>query len=80
MAPAISIGLCKSGINRNYPRAARNALITSGGLHVLNLYNDMGFSRTTALLEHCQRDTPTGKCMQLNIKHLVLETGLYGPL
>ena len=80
MAPAIAIGLQKSGINKNFPKAARHAPITSGGLHVLNLYNEMGVSRTVALLEHCARNTPTGKFMQLNIEHLVLEAGLYGTL
>ena len=80
MAPAIAIGLSKSGINRNFPRHARHAPITSGGLHVLSLYNDIGVSRMVALLKHCYRNNPTGKLMQLNIEHLVLETGMYGPL
>ena len=80
MAPAIAIGLGKSGINRNFPRYARHAPITSGGLHVLNLYINMGVSQTVALLEHCHQNTPTGKFMQLNIKHLVLEKGMCGPL
>ena len=80
MAPAIAIGLSKPGINRNFPRPARHVPITSGGLHVLNLYTDMGVSWTVALLEHCQKITPTGKFMQLNMEHLVLKTGMYGPL
>ena len=80
MAPAIAIGLQKSGICSTFPTAARHAPITSGGLHVLNLHTEMGVSRTVSLLEHCHRNTPTGDLIHLNIEHLVLEAGLYGPI
>ena len=80
MAPAIAVGLQKSGINRNFPKAARHAPILSGGLHIVNLYTDMGTARTNALLEHCYNNTPTGKFLKLNISQLVLETGLHGSL
>ena len=80
MAPAIAIGLQKSGVNKCFPSAARHAPIQSGGLHVLSLYNEMGVARTVALIEHCHGNTPTGQFMQTNIEHLVMETGLYGTL
>ena len=80
MAPAIAIGLQRSGISRTFPIAARHAPITSGGLNILQVYNEMGIARITALLEHCLNESPTGKFMKLNIEHLVMETGLYGSL
>ena len=78
MAPAIATGLSCSGVNRYFPKAARHAPITSGGLHVLNLFHEMGISRTTLLVEHCFNKTPTGAFLQLNVEHLSLEAGLYG--
>ena len=80
MAPVIAIGLQKSGIARNFPTAARHAPILQGGLNALHMYYEMGVARTTALVEHCANQTPTGQFMQLNIEDMVMETGLYGPL
>ena len=80
MAPAIAIGLQKSGISKNFPSDARHAPITSGGFNVLHMYNEMGVARTTALLEHCHNETPTGKFMKMHLEHLVMEAGLYGSI
>ena len=80
MAPAIAIGLQKSGISKNFPTPARHAPITSGGFNDLHMYNEMGVARTTALLDHCHNDTPTGKFMKMHLEHLVMETGLYGSI
>ena len=80
MAPAITVGLTRSGINRNFPKDARHAPITSGGLHVLQLYNEMGVTRTNMILEHCFNKTPTGRFITINIEHLVLEAGLFGTI
>ena len=80
MAPAIAIGLQKSGISKNFPTPARHAPITSGGFNVLHMYNEMGVARTTALLDHCHNDTPTGKFMKMHLEHLVMESGLYGTI
>jgi hypothetical protein len=80
MAPAIAIGLQKSGISKNFPTPARHAPITSGGFNVLHMYNEMGVARSTALLDHCLNDTPTGKFMKMHLEHLVMEAGLYGSI
>ena len=80
MAPAIAIGLQKSGIAKNFPTAARHAPILKGGLHAMHMYYEMGVSRITALVEHCANKTPSGQFMHLNMEHMVMETGLYGPL
>ena len=80
MAPAIAIGLQKSGVAKNFPRAARHAPIGSGGLNVLNLYYEMGAARLTSMIEQCFNQTPTGDFIKLNIEHIVLESGLYGSL
>ena len=80
MAPAIAIGLQRSGIAKNFPRSARHAPIESGGLSVLKLYYEMGTARLTTMVEHCFNSTPTGDFIKLNIEHMVLETGMYGSL
>lgn len=80
MAPALTTGLQKSGISKNFPIAARHAPILSGGLHVLDLYVEMGTARTQALLNHSLHATPTSHLLTVNIEHLILESGLYGPI
>ena len=58
----------------------RDAPILDGGAGALSLYHYQGTSRVALLLDHCMRDTPTGKQLQICIEDLVLEIGMYGPL
>ena len=78
MAPAMTTGLQRSGISKNFPTAARHAPTLSGGLHVVDLYVEMGTARTQALLSHSLHQTPTNNLLLTNIEHMVLEAGLYG--
>ena len=44
------------------------------------LFHFQGTPRTTALIEHCNRKTPTGIIIQFCIDDLVLDTDLHGTL
>ena len=80
MAPALTTGLQRSGISKNFPVAARHAPTQSGGLHVIDLFIEMGTARTQALLSHSIQKTPTSHLLLANVEQLVLEAGLYGPI
>ena len=81
MFPAVRAALGKAGMASNMQGGIRDAPILDGGAGALSLYHYQGTSsRVALLLDHCLRDTPTGKQLQICIEDLVLEIGMYGPL
>ena len=80
MYPEIKAVLPKSGIAVNMTTEARDGPIPSGGAGVIFLFHYHGTSRTTMMVDQCNRQTPTGKFLNLCVEDLVLEAGLYGPL
>lgn len=78
MAPAIHTTLTKACISSCISSIVRHAPTQSLGLEVPNLYMAMGTARTSLLVEHCWQKTPTGQLLQIAIKNLVLDIGLFG--
>ena len=80
MFPAVKAALGKSGIASNLKSEFRDGPILDGGAGALSLFHFQGTSRTSLMVEHCTRNTPTGKQIRICIEDLVLETGLFGSL
>ena len=80
MYPAVRAALGKSGIASNLKAEFRDGPILDGGAGATSLFHYQGTSRTALLIEHCARDTPTGKQIRICIEDLVLEAGLFGPI
>jgi hypothetical protein len=80
MHPALKAALGKSGFATNIPTRVRDGPISSGGAGILSLFHFQGTARTSALVEHILRKTPTGKQILICIEDLVLDTGMYGLL
>ena len=80
MFPAIRTALRKSKVASNLPVGIRHGPMEDGGMGVLSLYHYQGTSRIAALVDHCMRQTPTGKQIQICIEDLLLEIGMYGSL
>ena len=70
----------KSVIAANMTTEVRYGSLHSGGASVLSLFHCQGNSRTNMMVGKFNRQTPTGKFLNLCIEDLVLEAGLYGPL
>ena len=80
MYPAIKAALPKSEIVANMNIEARDGPLHRDGVDVISLFHYQGTSRTVMMVDQCNRQTPTGKLLNLWIEDLVLEAGLYGPL
>ena len=80
MFPAVRAALGKAGMASNMQGGIRDGPILDGGAGALSLFHYQGTSRVALLLDHCVRDTPTGKQLQICIEDLVMEIGMYGPL
>ena len=80
MHPAFKAALPKAGIAANIATDFRQGPFTSGGYGIISLYHYQGASRTAALVEHCYRQTPTGRLISICIEDLALETGYFGLL
>ena len=80
MFPAVRAALGKAGMASNLQGGIRDAPVLDGGVEALSLFNYQGTLMIALLLDHCMRNTPTGKQLQLCIKDLVLEIGMYGSL
>ena len=79
MYPVIKAALLKSGITTNMTTYARDCPLYNDGAGVLSLFHYQETSHTAMLVDQCNRQTPTGKFLNLCIENLVLEAGLYGP-
>ena len=80
MWPVIRAALPKAGIASNIATDARHGPLTSGGYGIISLYHYQGSYRTANLVEHCCRNTPTGKQIRHCIEDLALEAGYFGLL
>ena len=76
MYPAIKAALPKSGIAANMTIEARDGPLHSGGAGVFSLFHYQGASRTSMVVDQCNRQTPIGKFLNLCIEDFVLEVGL----
>ena len=72
----INAGLPKSGICRNYPRAALFGPKDEGGLGMDDLYTYQGTSRIAIIQEHLHADTITGEMLRTSIEAAKIEIGI----
>ena len=77
MYPAVRAALGKLGIASNLKAEFQDGPILDGGAGATSLFHYQGTSRIALLIEHCAKDTPTGKQIRICIEDLVLEAGLF---
>jgi hypothetical protein len=75
MAPILSVGLRRLGIQRHFPRVLAYAPLKYQGLGIRDPWATQLIEHIHVIQRHCTRPTITGKLLRSNMENLVLELG-----
>ncbi|GFH50742.1 hypothetical protein CTEN210_07218 [Chaetoceros tenuissimus] len=77
-APAIKLACQKSGYSSTLRRIFRQTSSAYFGAGAMNIFQQSGVLKVSALVMHTWKESPTTSLLQLNIEQFVLEAGLFG--
>lgn len=79
-APAIKLACRKSGYSSTLRRIFRQTSSAYFGAGAMNIFQQSGVLKISALVMHSWKESPTQSLLKHNIELFVLEAGLFGPV